>query len=257
MRRPTCGGTSDTDTMTNSDTDPVLREVALDAARTSDAGAELLSSLTGMGHSIRAARTAGRPIAGIGRELIQGRAQARYRRAQDRIRPSIRLAEHSAEVIAAASACGFSSVRVFGSCARGEDTLNSDVDLIVTISEHTSLLDFVRFTDQVEDLLNLARGRVDLLDDDALRPGSASGARIAREMQPLTAWAKGWPRLEALPAAARRSCVLELIATARACAAVGRFERLAITLAAWRGTAEVYADPAIALDGSDLEYLYE
>ncbi len=43
--------------------------------------------------------------------------------------------------------------------------------------------------------------------------------------------------------------------TARACAAVGRFERLTITLAAWKGTAEAYAGPAIAVNGSDLAYL--
>lgn len=243
--------------MTDSDTDPALRALAQTAARTSDAAGALLASLAAMGHSIRAARTAGHPIGGIGRELIKGRAQARHHRAQNRIKPSVRLAEHSEEVIAAAAANGLTGVRVFGSCARGEDTLDSDVDLIVGTGEHTSLLDFVAFTDAVEDLLNLARGQVDLLDDESLRPGSASGARIAREMQPLGPWAKGWPRLEALPAAARRSFVMELIATARACAAVGRFERLAIALAAWRGTAEAYADPGVAVDGSDLDYLYE
>ena len=66
-----------------------------------------------------------------------------------------------------------------------------------------------------------------------------------------------FPWIAVLPAAARRSFVLEFLATARACAAVGRFERLTIALAAWKGTAEVYADPAIALDGSDLDYLDE
>ncbi len=241
--------------MTDSDTDPTLRALAKTAARTSDAGAAWLASLTGMGHSIRAARTAGHPIGGVGRELIKGRGKARRHRAQNRLKPSARLAAHSEDVIAGAAANGLSSVRVFGSCARGTDTINSDVDLIVTISEHTSLLDFVRFTDAVEDLLALGRGRVDVLDDDALRPGSASGDRIAAEMQPLAAWAAGMLRLESLPAAAHRSFVLEILATARACAAVGGFERLTIALAAWKGTAEAYADPTIALDGSDLDYL--
>jgi len=175
--------------MTDSDTDPSRRALAQAAARTSDAGAAWLVSLAALARAARAARTAGHPIGGIGRELIKGRARARHHRAQNRILPSRRLAEHSAEVIAAAAANGFSAVRVFGSCARGEDTLTSDADLIVTISEHTSLLDYVRFTDAVEDLLSLARGRVDLLDDDALRPGSASGAHIAAEMQPLVTWA--------------------------------------------------------------------
>lgn len=175
--------------MTNSDTDPTLRALAKTATRTSDAGAAWLASLTGMGHSIRAARTAGHPPDAADRELIKGRGKARHHRAQNRILPSIRLAEHSEEVIAAAAANGLTDVRVFGSCVHGTDTLTSDIDLIVTISEHTSLLDYVRFTDAVEDLLSLARGRVDLLDDDALRPGSASGDHIAAEMQPLVTWA--------------------------------------------------------------------
>jgi len=179
--------------------DPTLRALEHAAARTSDAAAEWLGSLAALGRAVRAARTAGHTITGIGQELVQGRAQARHHRAQNRIRPSVRLAEHSAEVIAAAAANGLSAVRVFGSCARGEDTLNSDVDLIVTIREHTSLLDFVRFTDAVEDLLALTPGRVDLLDDDALRPGSDSGDRIAAEMQPLATWAAGWLRLGSLP----------------------------------------------------------
>jgi len=241
--------------MTDPDTDPALRGLDRGAARTSDAGAELLASVAALWLSIRAARTAGSSVGSTGKMLRQGRARARHHRAQNRLKPSARLAAHSEDVIAGAAANGLSSVRVFGSCARGTDTINSDVDLIVTISEHTSLLDFVRFTDAVEDLLALGRGRVDVLDDDALRPGSASGDRIAAEMQPLAAWAAGMLRLESLPAAAHRSFVLEILATARACAAVGGFERLTIALAAWKGTAEAYADPTIALDGSDLDYL--
>jgi len=177
--------------MTDSDTNPTLRALTHAAARASDAGAELLASLTGMGRSIRAARMAGHPMADVARVLRRGRGKARHHRAQNRLKPSVRLAAHSAEVIAAAAASGLSDVRVFGSCARRTDTPASDVDLIVTAGEHTSLLDFVRFTDAVEGLLSLARGRVDLLDDDALRPGSASGERIAAEMQLLSTWAAG------------------------------------------------------------------
>jgi hypothetical protein len=66
-----------------------------------------------------------------------------------------------------------------------------------------------------------------------------------------------FPWIAVLPPQARRGFVHEFLATARACAAVGRFERLTIALAAWKGTAEVYADPAIARDGSDLDYLDE
>lgn len=127
--------------MTDPDSDPTRRALAHAAARTSDAGAAWLVSLASLARAARAARTAGHPIGGIGRELIKGRGKAHHHRAQNRIRPAVRLAAHSEEVIAAAATNGFTAVRVFGSCARGEDTLNSDVDLIVTISEHTSLLD--------------------------------------------------------------------------------------------------------------------
>ncbi len=237
--------------------DPSLREIPLDAARTSDATGELLSSLGALGHSVRAARTAGHPVGGIVRELRRGRAQARLRRAQNRIKPSVRLAAHSAEVAAAAAASSLSNVRVFGSCVRGEANLASDVDLLVGTGPHTSLIDISAFAIAVEDLLGLEEGRVDVVTEGGLIPGSHLERQITAECQPLAAWAAGPPRLESLPAAARRSFVLEILATARACAAVGGFERLTIALAAWKGTAEAYADPTIALDGSDLDYLDE
>jgi hypothetical protein len=66
-----------------------------------------------------------------------------------------------------------------------------------------------------------------------------------------------FPWIEFLPDAARRSFVRDFLRTARACAAVGRFDRLTIVLAAWKGTAEAYADPAVSPDGSDLDYLDE
>ena len=190
--------TGATEPMTNSDTDPALRDLTLAAARSSDASAELLAGGVALGHSVWAARTAGHTIGGIGRALVQGRGKARHRRAQNRIRPSVRLAEHSAEVVAAATACGLADVRVFGSCARGTDTRASDVDLIVgTTGPRTSLFDVTRFALAVEDLLTLEEGGVDVLTDDALGPGSDSGARIAAECQPLAAWAAGCPRHDA------------------------------------------------------------
>jgi len=72
--------------------------------------------------------------------------------------------------------------------------------------------------------------------------------RLAEELADPLPW------IGFLPAAARHHFVTEFLAAYRACAAVGCFERLTITLAAWKGTAEAYADPAIAVDGSDLDY---
>lgn len=179
--------------------DPSLREVALAAARTSDAGAELLASLEVLGHSVRAARTAGFSIEGVGRELRRGRASARLRRARALIRPSVRLAEHSDEVIAAATACGLTDIRVFGSCVRGTDTRLSDVDLLVDGGPRTSLLTISAFVIAVADLLGLEEERVDVVTPGGLVPGSHLERQIAAECQPLAAWAAGWPRLDSLP----------------------------------------------------------
>lgn len=63
------------------------------------------------------------------------------------------------------------------------------------------------------------------------------------------------PWIELLPEPRRREFIGEFLRTARACAAVGRFERLTICLHAWRTTAEAYADPAISFAGADLDYL--
>lgn len=44
---------------------------------------------------------------------------------------AVRLREHRAEILAAAAAMGASNIRIFGSVARGEDTSESDIDLLV------------------------------------------------------------------------------------------------------------------------------
>jgi hypothetical protein len=72
--------------------------------------------------------------------------------------------------------------------------------------------------------------------------------RMARHL------AEPFPWVEFLPEQARREFVGDFLRTARACAAVARFDRLTILIAAWRGTAEAYADPKVTADGSDLTY---
>jgi hypothetical protein len=64
-----------------------------------------------------------------------------------------------------------------------------------------------------------------------------------------------FPWAEFLPAQVRREFVGDFLRTARACAAVGRFDRLTILLEAWRATAEAYADPHVTAGGADLDYL--
>lgn len=71
-----------------------------------------------------------------------------------------------------------SKVGVFGSMARGEATLKSDIDLLVEFSKRKSLLNVVALERQ----LSLALGRkVDLLTEAAISPYLRE--RILREVQ--------------------------------------------------------------------------
>lgn len=45
---------------------------------------------------------------------------------------------------------GVSNIRVFGSVARGEDKMGSDVDLLAAIESHISLMDLVRLEKSLE-----------------------------------------------------------------------------------------------------------
>jgi predicted nucleotidyltransferase len=57
-------------------------------------------------------------------------------------------------------------VRVFGSIARGEDELSSDIDLLVDFPPGTSLLTVIGLEQALRDLLGVA---VDVGPADALR----------------------------------------------------------------------------------------
>ncbi len=68
------------------------------------------------------------------------------------------------------------SLSVFGSVARGEAEVDSDVDLLVEFSKPVGLFEFVGLQQHLEGLLGCA---VDLATPNALRPGMRS--RILRE----------------------------------------------------------------------------
>jgi uncharacterized protein len=62
---------------------------------------------------------------------------------------------------------GITTLRVFGSVARGEDREDSDVDLLVRFADRKTLLDLVR----VEEEFERALGRkVDLMTEGGLHP---------------------------------------------------------------------------------------
>ena len=88
--------------------------------------------------------------------------------------PSIILDIHRDEVQRLAATHKLGNVRVFGSVARGQDTLSSDVDLLVTPNLVASLLDLSAFAADVEDLLGY---EVDVTSDRGVSPESS----IARD----------------------------------------------------------------------------
>lgn len=75
-------------------------------------------------------------------------------------------------------------LRVFGSVARGEDTPDSDLDLLVEFSKPKSLLDLIGIEQELEDQLGR---KVDLVTPAALSPylrdRILQGARVLYEQR--------------------------------------------------------------------------
>ena len=72
------------------------------------------------------------------------------------------------------------SLEIFGSFLRGEETPESDLDLLVTFSETPGLFTFVRLENHLSDSLDV---RVDLVMKDSLKPNI--GERVLAEAQPI------------------------------------------------------------------------
>jgi len=70
------------------------------------------------------------------------------------------------------------SFGLFGSFARGEQSLDSDVDLLVDFSRVPGMIGFLSLQDELSGLLGR---RVDLVTREALKP--ALGKRILAEVQ--------------------------------------------------------------------------
>ncbi|MDR2781013.1 MAG: nucleotidyltransferase domain-containing protein [Holosporaceae bacterium] len=84
------------------------------------------------------------------------------------------------KILNIANECGIDEVRVFGSTARGEATEESDVDLLVSVKEATSLLDIGRFKWKTEELL---RKKVDIAFKGRIHHSIAD--RVAKEAKLL------------------------------------------------------------------------
>ena len=65
-------------------------------------------------------------------------------------------------------AYGFTSLSLFGSVARGEESATSDVDILVDFPGHVGFRQFMGLKFALEDMLGCS---VDLVDRQALRPG--------------------------------------------------------------------------------------
>lgn len=63
------------------------------------------------------------------------------------------LKKNRAAILAIAAKHGASNVRIFGSVVRGEDTRESDVDLLVDMADGRSLYDLVGFQQEIEALV--------------------------------------------------------------------------------------------------------
>lgn len=94
-------------------------------------------------------------------------------------RPSVQLKKYRVEISVLADTNGLRDVRVIGSTARGTDTPESDLDLLVTPDSGTGFFAISRFMHAVEDLLGV---EVDVVSSGGLRE---SHARIERDAVPL------------------------------------------------------------------------
>ena len=75
---------------------------------------------------------------------------------------------------------GVDILGVFGSIARGDDHLHSDVDVLIRSSDRTDMFDLGALWSELADALNR---RVDLVDRAGLRPEVL--AVVERELAPL------------------------------------------------------------------------
>jgi uncharacterized protein len=76
------------------------------------------------------------------------------------------LHDHRESLLSAASRCGARNVRVFGSASRGEQTPDSDIDLLVELEPGRTLLDLASFRRQAHEILGVP---VDVATADMLK----------------------------------------------------------------------------------------
>lgn len=83
-------------------------------------------------------------------------------------------------ILASAKKHGVKDVRVFGSVARGEDTPESDIDLLINVTEDCDAFGFLDFQ---EDMQRLFKREIDIVFERGLYPTIQQ--RIMQEIQPV------------------------------------------------------------------------
>lgn len=84
--------------------------------------------------------------------------------------PRDALREHRAEILTLLAERGARDVRVFGSLARGDEDVQSDIDLLVELSDAGSVADeLLTALGLSEELTQLVRARVDVVTPRTLR----------------------------------------------------------------------------------------
>lgn len=91
-----------------------------------------------------------------------------------------RLRIHRDEILRLAREHGARNVRIFGSAARGDDTTESDLDVLVEMEDGRSLIDHVALKQDLEELL---QREVDVVTEASLHPRLRD--RVLREAVPL------------------------------------------------------------------------
>ena len=95
-------------------------------------------------------------------------------------RPSERLSEHRGEVLDLLERFGATNIQVFGSVARGEDTVDSDLDILVDFPPEVRLF---KQCGIVADLMEILGCDVDLAEHNEVPERSRD--RIFGEARPL------------------------------------------------------------------------
>ncbi|MDA8211847.1 MAG: nucleotidyltransferase family protein [Clostridia bacterium] len=82
------------------------------------------------------------------------------------------LKEKRHDIMNIASSNGVTKISLFGSVARGEETVNSDIDFLVEFEENRSLFDLIRLKQELESLLQRP---IDVVTENGVHPMMRDG----------------------------------------------------------------------------------